>query len=502
MNRVFVLLILSLFSFTTVVEAQTKLLYPQQQVLKRQTMNMNEIQKEIEKQQQQGANDAMNAAQQALMAQFNQMLKNDPNLKNQFDAATPEQQAAFMLQFGIIKPGGVDGDQFTFLLQRLDGIVNDIEGGGVPKDHPEVAALLNRVETARARISELQQAAASKTEQGLAANDTSDFPDFEKNLKAATNYAYALRDALLASRKISALASQRPAASETWIIENQINSSDLQRFKIGVSELAVFESKINRWTSQYQPLLARSQVFNGQWTEVATAFGQIAAAVKTESPQAVNVLADVINHNTEVMGRIIAPDANDAAGQRLATIVLNNRAKKPGIQHLDGLSQARRNAELALTGYPTAVSGGAEISYGQQQRLVKADEAVDAAVAEYAMKLVADQRMPADKYDGDDKDELKAKAVDLVKQQYTGLEVHSVAACCDWESTKYSEKVRESDGREVIRNYDYRDMRIGVALIINDNDAKIVVVGIRQNFISNKEIVEILAERPMLRSNL
>ena len=92
--------------------------------------------------------------------------------------------------------------------------------------------------------------------------------------------------------------------------------------------------------------------------------------------------------------------------------------------------------------------------------------------------------------------------MDLVKQQYTGLEVHSVAACCDWESTKYSEKVRESDGREVIRNYDYRDMRIGVALIINDNDAKIVVVGIRQNFISNKEIVEILAERPMLRSNL
>ena len=131
MNRIFVLLMLSLFSFTTMVEAQTKLLYPQQQVLKRQTMNMNEIQKEIDKQQQQGANDAVNAAQQALMAQFNQMLKNDPNLKSQFDAATPAQQATFMLQFGIIKPGGANGDQFSFLLQRLDGIVNDIEGGGV-----------------------------------------------------------------------------------------------------------------------------------------------------------------------------------------------------------------------------------------------------------------------------------------------------------------------------------------------------------------------------------
>jgi len=38
--------------------------------------------------------------------------------------------------------------------------------------------------------------------------------------------------------------------------------------------------------------------------------------------------------------------------------------------------------------------------------------------------------------------------------------------------------------------------------LIDDVDAKMIVVGVRQNFISNQETVEILTERPMLTKNL
>ena len=127
----------------------------------------------------------------------------------------------------------------------------------------------------------MQQAEASKTEQGLAANDTSDFPDFEKNSR---KHKLCLR---LAGRtsgipKDQRVISQRPAASDTWMIENQINSSELQRFKLGVSELAVF----NKGQSLDQPVPAPSCQKPGlQWPvdRSATAFGQIAAAVKAES---------------------------------------------------------------------------------------------------------------------------------------------------------------------------------------------------------------------------
>ena len=62
--------------------------------------------------------------------------------------------------------------------------------------------------------------------------------------------------------------------------------------------------------------------------------------------------------------------------------------------------------------------------------------------------------------------------------------------------------MRDSDGREITRHYDYRDNQIAVAILIDDVDAKMIVVGVRQNFISNKETVEILTERPMLTKNL
>ena len=77
-----------------------------------------------------------------------------------------------------------------------------------------------------------------------------------------------------------------------------------------------------------------------------------------------------------------------------------------------------------------------------------------------------------------------------------------MAVCCDWDHTQYSEKVSDTDGREITRHYDYRDNQIAVASLIDDVDAKIIVVGVRQNFISNQETMEILTERAMLTENL
>lgn len=491
-----------LLTFGTVVQAQTKLLYPQEQALKRQTMNMNEIERELNQKVQQGGNDAINAAQEMLIAQFNQMLANDPNLKAQFDAATAEQQAAFMLQFGIVIQAAGQGDQFTGLLQRLDGIIGDLEASNVPTEHPDVSALLSRVEVARSRIAELQQQGGKKTEQAIAGNDLSDFPDFNEDLETATKYAYALRDALLASRKIVALSSQRPGARDPWLIENQINGYELQTFKYAIDKIEIFESQVNGWTGEYQPLLSRSQTYRGQWQEVSTAFVQIAGALKAESPQAIQTLSAVIEHNLAVISYMVAPDENDATGQRMASIMMTNRVRNPGKPQLDGLTQTRANVELALSGYPIKGGGGAVVLSNQESKLENADFELANAVGAYAKKLAADQRMPSDAYDGDDRDDVTNKAITMVKQLYKNAEIHSVAVCCDWENVKYSEEIIEPDGRKWINNHDYRQMQIAVAVIENETDAKMVVIGVLQNFISNEELVEFLAERPMLKENL
>ena len=496
-------LILACFlTFGTFVHAQTKLLYPQEQALKRQTMNMNEIEGELDQKVQQSGNATLNAAQEMLIAQFNQMLANDPNLKAQFDAATAEQQAAFMLQFGIVTQAAGQGDQFASLQRRLDGIISDLEASNVPREHPDVSALLSRVEVARSRIAELQQQDASKTEQAIAGSDLSDFPDFNKDLETATKHAYALRDALLASRKIVALSGQRPDSRDPWLIENQINGYELQRFKYAIDGLETFESQVNGWTGEYQPLLSRSQTYRAQWEEVSTAFAQIASALKAESPQAIQTLSSVIDHNLSVINYMLAPDENDSAGQRMAGIMMTNRVRNPGRPQVDGLTQTRANVEVALSGYPIKGGGGAVVLSNQESKLEKADSGIAEAVGVYAKKLTADQRMPSDAYDGDDRDEITNKALTLVKQLYKMAEIHSVAVCCDWENVKYSEEIIEPDGRKWINNHDYRKMQIAVAVIQNEIDAKMVVIGVLQNFINNEELVEFLAERPILKENL
>ena len=195
----------------------------------------------------------------------------------------------------------------------------------------------------------------------------------------------------------------------------------------------------------------------------------------------------------------LSPSADDADAMRLAESILTNRARYPERRPYDTVTQIRANIELTLRGYPIQ----ADQSLAEQQAaLEQTDQQVAQLITDHARGLIQDQRMPSDSYVGDDKRVLKEKALSLVKQQYAGMKIHSVAVCCEWDHTQYSEKVRDTDGREITRHYNYRDNQIAVAVVINEADAKIVVVGVRENFISNQETVEILAERPMLANNL
>jgi len=52
------------------------------------------------------------------------------------------------------------------------------------------------------------------------------------------------------------------------------------------------------------------------------------------------------------------------------------------------------------------------------------------------------------------------------------------------------------------RVHDYRDIWIAVLMPRNDERAVIRVVGIRQNFVTDKETVELIREREMLVENI
>ena len=129
------------------------------------------------------------------------------------------------------------------------------------------------------------------------------------------------------------------------------------------------------------------------------------------------------------------------------------------------------------------------------------DGAIEAGLAALEDLKVAEQRLPPDSYSGDDKEDLKAKAVALVIRQFAGEEVLAVRICCDWDVENYEEIVERVPGEWIKQRVHYRDIQIGVLMPAQGDRNVIRVVGIRQNFVSNKELVELLRELPILKKN-
>jgi len=469
------------------VSAQEPLPYPAREAVKRQTMNMNEIEKQLD-QQLATANGPANPAQQALIAQFNQMLNSNPQLKGQFDAATAEQQAAFMLQFGIIMPGAAQDQQFAFILQKLDSVTADLEKGNVPKDHPEVLALYSRVNAAKQKIDQIKQKQASNTQQALADNDLSEFPDFETHLKQATAFTLAIRDAVLAARALSGLGASQPQGTQMWLLEANVPDYQLRALYTGIEKLALYEQQINSWNAQYQPLLARSAVFQGQWQDVYNAFLQVAPALRSEAPAAVNALAAHIQHNIKALAAM----TDDALARQMTAM----------FGRTGGISQIRGLIERGLSYYPETSLGGYAQKSALQAEQANALKAVDAAEASLTDRLTADRRMPADSYAGDDAQALKDKALKLLSEISPGAAVHSVTICCDWVHVKEEEWVQPVPDKWERKLTDHRDIQIAIAVIADDTYADIKVIGVRQDFIRNRELVEFLGEKRMLAKNL
>jgi len=111
--------------------------------VKRQTQNMAEIEQELSQLVAQ-VKAGPSPQQQALLAQFQTMLNANPQLKAQFEAASPEEQAAFMAQMGIATGAGSGQmNAYGWLSQRLDSVQAVIDRA--PADHPDVVALQQRV---------------------------------------------------------------------------------------------------------------------------------------------------------------------------------------------------------------------------------------------------------------------------------------------------------------------------------------------------------------------
>ena len=452
--------------------------------VKRQTQNMAEIEQELSQLVAQ-VKAGPSPQQQALLAQFQTMLNANPQLKAQFEAASPEEQAAFMAQMGIATGAGSGQmNAYGWLSQRLDSVQAVIDRA--PAEHPDVVALQQRVNQARQTIASSESAEAESTQDALAANDLSEFPNFEQDLATAENMATQIASTLPVLQKLAGARGNQPGSNDMWLLTNQIGSNELRGVQQTLDNADGYMSQIQAWDQQYQPLLGRSMTFRNRWYANLQYMPQLIAKLNADAPAALNVLLLNLQHNERVIAQMI----EYATSRRMAA-------------YFDGgIAQVSREIDLIEGVYPEKMIPNAP----RKSELSAIKQAVAQTITNGLASLddlvVAEQRMPPDNYGGDDADALKQKATALIERRFPGEEILDVAICCDWETENYEELVERVPGQWVKQRFHYRDIQIGVLMPGEGDRAVIRVVGIRQNFVTDKELVELLRELPMLKENI
>ncbi len=356
MKKSLVLFTLLVISTTTFAQ---QLPYGVRDDVRKQTMNMAEIERELGQLSAQ-AQAGPSAAQQALMAQFQAMLNANPQLKAQFNAASPQEQAAFMAQMGISTGAGSGQmNNYGWLEQRLDGVQAVINRA--PADHPDIVALQQRVSAARAKIAQTEQAEEANTQGALAANDLSEYPNFEQDLASAEAMAGQVASALSLIQDIVTTQSSKPGATDMWLITNEVSSGKIRQLGQTIDAADGFLQQIQTWDQQYQPLFTRSATFKNRWYANLQYMPQLMAKLTAEAPAALQVLAQNAQHNTGVIEHMI----DYATSRRMAAYFEG------------GIAQTQREIDVVEQYYPTKSLNGAP----QKSQITNLKASADAVVA-------------------------------------------------------------------------------------------------------------------------
>lgn len=486
MRRLLTMVLIGLLLHVNFALAQISLSYQAQEALKRQTSNMNEVEKELS-QQLKEVNAHSNPAMDALIVQFNQMLNENPDLKKQFEAATLEQQSAFMLQFGIIMPGVAQNQKFAFIMQRLESILNDLKKNNANLEHPDVSSLYSRVAQAKQKIKQIKEIDALNSNQAINNNDLSNFPEFEKHLDQATAFTLELRDAFIAARELNKIIQNQPQETEMWLL-SQVPDYHLKAFNLGVKNFKLYSNQINSWDAKYQPLFSRSQLYQRQWAEVLNAFSQISPAFEAETPSALNALSMHLRHNI-----IVLEAMTQNAVERQFTAMFNRNG---------GIQQIKELIKKILMNYPDNEFNSSDSKSVLTDLKIAAFTIVEEAENILKDRLIADMRMPRNMYGSEDGQVLKEKAIKLLKDRDPNVKIHSISICCDWVYEKGEEWLQPFPDTWEKKLIDYRDIQITVAIVADDKYANIEIIGIRQDFILNRELIEFLGAKKMLTKNL
>jgi hypothetical protein len=270
------------------VASAPKLPYPVREAMRRQTANVAAIENKL-KQAMLEADKPLSPMQLQQQQMLQMMLATNKGLKQQLEA-NPSMLNQLM---GGNMAGGLDGMED----QRLDSAVRDLTSSGADLSHPKVAALMARIETIKTDIESLRQKNLAKMTSAQEANDLSDYPDFEKNLKQVDDWRYTMDVAEKAVVAIQKLGAKDMQGEGYLSIDHYVDTDQLDALVRVHSNYDQMQADFQNWTQKYQPVFDRNSNYRQAWKLRGDRFTQSSLQAKDNASQVTSVLRQVLEAN-------------------------------------------------------------------------------------------------------------------------------------------------------------------------------------------------------------
>ena len=465
--------------------AQAALSNSQSDALRRQTMNVADIERTLNQQFTIASNNLIEQ-QAMLIGQLQAAVATNPAVKQMLESLPVNEQAQLLQQYGLMVPFVSSWD-----VQKIDAAFDVITSSNLPLDNPDVAAYVARVENLQDMRRVIDAVGAEILSQVLGASPLDDFPDYERDKQIAVEVIYQILDSANMIDQIIQEASRKPATiEEQWVINQHINTSSMQKFRAGIEVMPNYEQSLIDWQVQYDPLITSSATIAAEWSEIQGAYDNLAMKIYDAGPMAMDVLVQSIEHNFAYLDQALTNNG-------MARFAYENPNQQTGF------SQAIENIKFVVDYLPRGFAGYNDLADQTVERIREFETRLEETALKAASDAKENRRMLiADVYDGNDADEIRRMALDLALQNYGPDAIHSVAIASDWDTTDYTVEDLSVPGEIRYQRYHYREIRVAVAVKLDDVEAVILDIEVVEDFVRGQQYARLLFELPMWVSNL
>ena len=465
--------------------AQATLSYSQSDALRRQTMNVTDIERTLSQQFNIASNNLIEQ-QAVLIGQLQAAVATNPAVKQMLESLPVNEQAQLLQQYGLMVPY-----VSAWHAQKIDAAFDVIAGSNFPLDHPDVVTYLARIENLRDMRRVIDAVGAEILSQVLGASPLDDFPHYERDKQIAVEVIYQILDAANMIDEIIQVASRKPETiDEQWVINQHVNTSSMQKFRAGIEVMPKYEQSLVDWQAAYAPLITSSAAIAAEWSEIQGAYDNLSLKIYEQGPIAIDVLINSIDHNFDYLD------------QALSNISMVRFAyENPGQQ--TGFSQAIENIKFVVDYLPRGFGRYDELADKTVERIREFETRLEETALKAASDAKEKRRMLlADVYTGNDAPEIRQMAQNLAMQKYGVDAIHSVAIASVWNTTDYTVEDLSVPGEVRYTRYHYREIRVAVAVKLDDVEAVIMDIEVVEDFVRDRTFARLLFELPMWASNL